>query len=140
LCSPATAAFTSGVFLLVSRVDRHVVLTASVFAVVGGLVGLMGWLRTQTGAERAVEDFGLASARLVASPLFSGLAAGVGVLIVGLAHLNVGNISLGPAPAGGAAVPSLGSIFSVTSNPTGFVAAAIFGLTPGLLLDYLQTP
>ena len=33
----------------------------------------------------------------------------------------------------------LREIFSLGLNPIGFLAAALFGLTPGLLFDYLQS-
>ena len=78
----------------------------------------------------AVEDYGLFNARLILTPMLSGLAAIGGVLIVGLL----------PAvePDGNGAGVVLADIFHVTRNQYGIIVAAVFGLTPRLLLDRLR--
>jgi hypothetical protein len=124
--------------LLFAGLDSRAVVGASVFFIFGGLIGLVARLRNESGADKAVEDFGLESARLIAAPLLSGLASVFGVLIMGLAHVNVLGVSFGPAPPAGTSVPALGDIFNLRTNPTGFIGAALFGLTPSLLIDYLQ--
>ena len=124
---------------MLDKVDRKVVFAASVFFLFGGLVGFVGRLRDEASTDKGIEDFGLAAARLITAPLLSGLAAILGVMVVGLVHLQIGDLALGPAPAPGSSFPMLTQIFSLGSNPAGFVAAALFGLTPALLISYLQS-
>jgi hypothetical protein len=69
---------------------------------------------------------GVGRARLLATPLFSGLAAVAGVLLVG-----VGLGAEGTMANGG--IPPLGEIFDYES--INFVIAAIFGLSPAYLFD-----
>jgi hypothetical protein len=127
------------VLLVLDKVDSKVVFAASVFFLFGGLVGFVGRLRDEASTDKGIEDFGLATARLITAPLLSGLAAIFGVMLVGLAHLKIGDLALGPAPASGSSFPLLTQIFSLGKNPAGFVAAALFGLTPALLINYLQS-
>lgn len=125
--------------LVLNQVNRRVVLAASVFFLFGGLVGFVGRLRDEAAAEKGVEDFGLSTARLLTAPLLSGLAAIFGVLLVGLVHLKIGDFALGPSPPPGSSFPMLINLFDLRTNPAGFVAAALFGLTPALLISYLQS-
>ena len=124
--------------LLFRGLDSKSLGAAAVFFTFGALVGLLSRLRDEAQVDKAVEDFGLATTRLIAAPLLAGLAAVFGVLVVGLAHITIGSISLGPQPPSSGALPRLREIFSLGLNPIGFLAAALFGLTPGLLFDYLQ--
>ena len=84
---------------------------ATIFYFVGGLVGLFIRLYNQSKTDTSIDDFRLATAHLIAAPLYSGLAAIGGVLVVqrDLA-LNVANILI----------------------------AAAFGLTPSLLTSAIQ--
>jgi hypothetical protein len=125
--------------LVLNQVNRHVVVAASVFFLFGGLVGFVGRLRDEAAAEKGVEDFGLSTARLLTAPLLSGLAAIFGVLLVGLAHVKIGDFALGPSPLPGSSFPMLIDLFDLRKNPAGFMAAALFGLTPALLIRYLQS-
>jgi hypothetical protein len=138
---------------------------------VGAIVGLFNRLGADSEAESAVDDYGLARARLVHTPLFCGLAAVGGVVITALLPvvLNVaavtpraatasptavsaparqatGNPTLTTGAAATAAAtadsgqeaPSLVAIFDLQRHPFGLVIAAIFGLTPRLLIRRLQ--
>jgi hypothetical protein len=127
------------ILVLLRGVDATVLIAATAFFTFGALVGLLGRIKDEAKTDKAIEDFGLSTARLAAAPLYAGLAALFGVLLVGLAHISIGSISLGPAPPPGASLPTLHQIFSLGSNPIGFLAAALFGFTPTLLFDYLQT-
>jgi hypothetical protein len=104
---------------------------AAVFYLVGALIGLFNRLRAVPTTSASIEDYGLASATLVQITPFSGLAAVGGVLIVGL---------LGPALNPGQHVPlgSLGGIFNLSTDKLGIVVAAVFGLTPTLLISRLE--
>jgi hypothetical protein len=111
--------------------------SAAAFYLVGGLVGLFRQLRTAASRDSATDDFGLSTARLIETPLFSGLAAIGGVVLTAMVSAVI------PATAQKAdvslsKVPSLGQIFDVTTNPTGLIVAAVFGLAPSLLIARLQ--
>ncbi len=93
---------------------------ATFYAFIGGLAGLIGRLSIESQSNKMVDDYRLSLARLLATPLLSGLAAVLGVMIIAKStDLNAiynFNISL---------VPSL-------------IIAATFGLTPNLLINQLQ--
>jgi hypothetical protein len=102
------------------------VIAATAFFLVGGVVGgLYSRLRTAYEAETAVEDYGLAMARLFATPLFSGVAAIGGVALTeALTQLAQGDQT-----------ESIGSMFALT--PTHLILAALFGLVPARFFDRL---
>jgi len=94
-----------------------------VIFLVGVIVGFIGRLNVDTGADAASEDYGLSATRLRQIPVFSGLAAIGGVLLAGLVT--------------GKGVPN--ELVNVLKPDIGIlITAAIFGLTPGLLIDRLQ--
>jgi hypothetical protein len=125
-------------FLMLRGVGRAVLEAAALFFLFGAAVGLLSRLRAESQSDKAVDDYGLAAARLLTAPLFSGLAAILGVLVVALTNLSLGGLSLGPTGATTSQAPLLVDVFNVSKNPNGFLVAALFGLTPGLLIDYLQ--
>jgi hypothetical protein len=122
------------------------IVAAGVFYLVGALVGLFSRLRTEAMADNAIEDYGLTTTRLLYTPLFCGLAAVGGVLVINLLPLLLNRLAPvaegSPAAANAAAdtfrtIP-LDAIFSLRQNVIGLVIAAVFGLTPGLLVDRLM--
>ena len=154
--------FTAYALLVVGLLrdaSDDVVAGASAYYLVGGIVGLFSRLRTDAEANSAVEDYGLSKVRLIATPLISGLAAVSGVVLTALlAGSALGSIlapptTAAPSPAvsaatptpaatpagpGAIALPPLADIFNVPQYPIGLVIAAVFGLTPGLLVSQLQ--
>jgi hypothetical protein len=81
--------------------SRPAVFAASVFYLVGATTGLGDRLRRESQADVAIEDYGLSTARLITIPLFSGLGAVGGVVLV--AMLPFSSTVLGPrtpAPPG----------------------------------------
>jgi hypothetical protein len=103
------------------------------FYIVGAIVGLFSRLGAEAEAEAAVEDYGLSRARLFHTPLFSGLAAVGGVVITLLLDNMLNGSGQTPQPA----MP-LADIFDLNQNRQGLVIAAVFGLTPSLLVRRLQ--
>ena len=87
--------------------------------------------QAEWSSETAVDDFGLATARLLQVPWLSGLAAVGGVLITSV----IGFVSDGTFPGAGEGTELI-SIFD--SRPTLLIVAAVFGLAPDLLLRRLQ--
>jgi len=102
---------------------------ATAFFLVGAVVGLFNQLYLDASTETATDDYGLSTARLLHTPLFSGLAALGGVLIIPLLTSGV---------HGAPASLSLATVFDLTKTPFSFVLAAIFGLTPTVLISRLQ--
>src|SRR5258708_20139781 len=81
-------------------------------------------------AKSTVDDFGFYTARFIARPLLSGLAGVGGVL------LTVTLIKLGGSGLNSLNEPGLEQIFKLV--PQFLLLAAIFGLTPNLLITGLQ--
>jgi hypothetical protein len=119
---------------LVAAVPVPQVLAVATFYLVGGVVGLFNRLRIEAGRTAAVEDFGLSMARLIVTPLVSGLAAVAGVYLVAVAP------SLFPTgPDAAPDPPSLTEVFDIGTNAVGLVYAAIFGLVPSTLTNRLAS-
>jgi hypothetical protein len=120
--------YTLFALAVIQEVDEVSVTAGITFYLVGALVGLFGELYATYRRRRGiVGDYGLSAARLLTVPLLAGIAAVGGVVITRLS---------GTATAEG--LPPLREIFSLRGYPFGLVIAAIFGLTPGLLLDRLS--
>jgi len=71
-------------------------------------------------------------------PLFSGLAGVAGVVLIAMVSPVI-TTTVSRSPSGGqtAATPSLSDIFNLSTHPFSLIIAAVFGLTPTLLLDQL---
>lgn len=103
-------------------------MAATAFYLIGAVTGLLGRFYHESTASNAVDDFGFSIARLVATPLLSGLA-GIGGVLFTIMFAALGG------PLSGGKV-TLESIFNL--DPKLFLVAAIFGLTPNLLIKGLQ--
>ncbi len=99
-----------------------------VAAIVGMVVALNG-LASMTKAD---DDFGLASARLLATAVLSGLAGVGGVLLV---YLSGAAGALAPSGKG---PTTLNGVFNVQMYPVTLVVTAVFGATPTLLITGLK--
>jgi hypothetical protein len=117
---------------LVAGVAIKYIQTVAVLYLIGAIVGLFNRLRIEAGQSSAVEDFGLSQARLVVTPLVSGLAAVAGVYLIAAAPAL-----LPTGDTGGAAPPTLDAVFDLAANPIAIIYAAIFGLAPSTLTSRL---
>ncbi len=111
--------------------------TAAAFYLVGAIIGLFDRLRVEASRTSAVEDFGLYQARLVATPLISGLAALAGVYLVSVAPSLLPSVGTTAGQQLGQATP-LTTVFDLSQNQIGLVYAAIFGLAPETLTGGLR--
>jgi hypothetical protein len=112
---------------------RPVILQSAVaFFLVGALVGLFNRLRIEASSNRAIDDFGLFEARLLHTPLISGLAGVGGVFLVAIAPLASGVVTPGQAL-------QMTDVFDISKNQVGLLVAAVFGLTPSSIIGSLQT-
>ena len=100
---------------------------AATFFLVGALVGLFNRLYVDSRADAATEDYGLSRARLMQTPVLSGLAAIGGVLITAMV-----------AGTPSAAPHQLATIYGFSTNSSDLLIAALFGLTPHLLISRLS--
>jgi hypothetical protein len=116
---------------IIDGVSPVLIGAAAAFFLVGAVVGLFNECYNDSQAGTVVDDYGLTSARLLMTPLVSGLAAVAGVLIVSM--LSVSQLRLESDPR-----VSLADLFDVQNHPFNFIVAATFWLTPGLLLDRLK--
>ena len=106
-------------FAILAGAMRQAIISATAFYLVGGLVGLFSRLYNESQTSKSVDDYRLSLARLVATPLYTGLAAVGGVLVT-------------------QQVTSLAALFDPTKLLPGLIVAAGFGLTPSLLMNTLQ--
>jgi hypothetical protein len=146
--------------------SRNTILAAAAFYLIGATVGLFRQLQLASTTTTTQEDYGLESMRLVQTPLFSGLAAVGGVVLLSIVPAltpsptsatpsgSRGATTTAPAAttttptttttaptapaASGRTIPSLESIFDLGRNEMGLVIAAVFGLTPTLLVARLR--
>ena len=114
-------------------IASNAVLAAGGLFLVGAMVGLFNRLNTESNAQNDIEDYGLTMARLILTPVLAGIAAVGGVFVAAMAASGVTAAALS---TGG--VPSLGTIFNLSGNPFALALAAVFGLSPGMLIDGLR--
>jgi hypothetical protein len=125
---------------ILANVGPAAVSAGVTFYLVGALIGLFSQLRTDSGLDARFEgDFSLARARLFYVPVLSGIAAVGGVVLTTMLYASLTGTTLtsNDVPEG-AIFPPLQDIFNLRVEQAGIVIAAIFGLTPGLLVDRLQ--
>src|SRR6266571_1912898 len=109
------------------------ILAATMFYLVGALAGLVGRFVNEAQGSTAVDDFGLSKFRLVATPLLSGLAGIAGVFITVVLAAMGGSALTGSAS--GQSI-TLANLFPL--DPRLLFVAAIFGVTPNLVIKSLQ--
>ncbi len=118
-------------------VTKEAILAGAAFYLVGALVGLFRQLRAAaTGDGGAEEDFGLSTARLLQTPLFAGIAAVAGAALVRVLPAMVPEAGV-TGDTKRMAI-TLEQVFDLGHWPEGLVWAAVFGLTPTLLIATLQ--
>jgi hypothetical protein len=98
-------------FVIMINVGAELLKAATILFFVGGLVGLFSRLYDQSKTDTSIEDYRLATSRLIAAPLYSGLSAIGGVLVIQRTFdLSIASILI----------------------------AAAFGLTPSLFTSAIQ--
>lgn len=127
----AIAAYALLVLAILGRAAELAVITGVGYFVVGGAVGLFNQLRNDWNRGTFDDDFGFHRARLFYTPVLSGLAAVGGVVVVTLL-MEAANFGAADDTA-----PALWEVFDILAYPQGVVIAAVFGLTPDLLVDRL---
>lgn len=106
-------------FAIIAGATQQEIISATAFYLVGALVGLFSRLYNESQTSKSIDDYRLALSRLVATPLYCGLAAVGGVLIT-------------------QKFTTLVDIYDLKNILSGLIVAAVFGLTPSLLINTLQ--
>jgi hypothetical protein len=112
--------------VIMAGVPSSTIIAASTFYIIGAIAGMFGRFYREANTRAAVDDYGLTTMRLFTIPLLSGLA-GIGGAFITLIlpdSLSSTNI-IKPSDL-------------VASSPQWLLAAAIFGLTPNLIIKSLQ--
>jgi hypothetical protein len=125
---------------ILDDVEPYQIIAGGAFFLVGAVAGLI-WQLRQSGSQirSGEDDFGLDRARLIYVPVLSGLAGVGGVLLMALLYPTL-NVVLDPTSAQvGQPVPEISDIFNLATNRFGLLVAAVFGLTPDLLINRLQS-
>jgi hypothetical protein len=115
--------------LILWKTSADSISAATIYYMIATITGLFVRFYNESNNKNASEDYGLFFARLMATPLLSGLAGVGGVLVSATVY------SLG------ATKPSLSAfntIFSYPINLDYLIAAAIFGSAPNLIIGTLQ--
>ena len=118
---------------IVAGADRESILGAATIFLVGTIVGFFNHCYTDSQTDGLIDDYGLSTARLIATPVLSGVAAVAGVATISLLTVTHNVASLPPTES----LTSFGSFFNLQTHPFSLVIAATFGLTPGLLVARL---
>jgi hypothetical protein len=127
----AWIAFSLLVLVLALGASRETIGVGAVYFAVGALIGMLAQLRADARSNDAVEDYGLSMARMYQTVLASGLAGVAGVVLVAIAVDTTG------AAGEPTTAVSLSDVFSL-GNPGQLLMAAVFGLSPQLLIDRLS--
>jgi hypothetical protein len=106
------------IIAILANVPRMNTIDAMVFYFLGAIVGLFGRLFDERNADTVMDDYGLSMARIIVTPLISGLAALVGVLFVTTSS-------------------TLDTIYTITIQ--NLVLAAILGFSPNIVINNLRS-
>ncbi len=121
------AAYSLLALAIFMNVPYYTIVWVVVYFLVGALAGLFARSQAEWTTDTAVDDFGLSTTRLLHVHWLSGLAAVGGVLVTSLADTLVAE--------SGSSSSELTAIFA--SKPFLLMVAAVFGLTPDLLIRRL---
>jgi hypothetical protein len=106
------------IIAILAKVPSMNTIDAMVFYFLGAIVGLFGRLLDERNTDTVIDDYGLSMARILVTPLISGLAALVGVLFV-------------------TASATIDSIYKI--NLQNLLFAAVLGFAPNILIGMLRS-
>ena len=93
-------------------------INAMVFYFLGAIVGLFGRLFDERNADKVIDDYGLSMIRIIVTPLISGLAVLIGILILTTSS-------------------TIATIYTITMQ--NLIYAAVLGFAPNILINNLQS-
>jgi hypothetical protein len=113
---------------------RDIISAVVALFLVGAIVGLVNRLYVDFQADQAVEDYGLSVARLISIALLSGLVAVFGVALSVLLPTAIAPTSVPTQQH----ISPLVAAYDLNKYAMDPFIAAIYGLTPNLLLSRLD--
>ncbi|HJQ28715.1 MAG TPA: hypothetical protein VJ827_05210 [Rubrobacter sp.] len=119
------------VFALIMTPEPGTILWAAIYFLIGAITALFARARIEWSTASAVDDFGLTRARLVHLPWLAGLAAVGGVLVTAVLGPQLVPSSVSET------APAVVDVFN-GDNTSLLLVAAIFGLTPDLIIRRLE--
>jgi hypothetical protein len=125
------------VAILTNSSNVTMIMGATAFYMVGAIAGLFGRFYNESMKSNCIDDYGLSQARLLATPLLSGLAGIGGVLITIILYTTLIMPNIGNCTTTQALQITLANIFR-PDEPSYLLTAAVFGLTPNLIISSLQ--
>lgn len=138
----AAVAYILLALAILDDVEPYQIIGGAAFFLVGAVTGLIWQLRRSNIELRSGEDdFGLDLARLIYVPVLSGLAGVGGVLLMSMLYPSLNfalAVPVDPNTTTPVEIPPVDAIFDLNKNRFGLVMAAVFGLTPDLLINRLQ--
>ena len=119
------------VIAILANVLPMQMIDAMVFYFLGAIVGLFSRLYDERNTDSVIDDYGLTIARILVTPLLSGLAALVGAFLVPI--LATGLTTSTTFPGG------IATIYDFITHPLYLVYAAVFGFAPNLVINQLKS-
>jgi hypothetical protein len=138
------------VTILTGRPGTSVLLGATAFYMVGAIAGLFGRFYNEANKSSCIDDYGLSQARLLATPLLSGLAGVGGVLITIIFYTTllmpaISNSASSNVSTNTSKIVDTTQAVQITmedifrpDEPSYLLTAAVFGLAPNLIISSLQ--
>lgn len=129
--------FALAAFMEAGHIAPTTVSQAAGLYLVGAFFGIFARIVDEGRKQAPADDYGHKTARIVITPLVSGMAALAGAVIyfvVTVILKNPSQLVTGLSPTG---VPLSGA-FNFRAYPAELVVAGIFGITPSLLITYVQ--
>ncbi|MDQ3493317.1 MAG: hypothetical protein M3452_08670 [Chloroflexota bacterium] len=126
---------------LMQSIDERLLVGAWLLYFAGALAGLLQQLYLASQADVAVEDYGLDQARLFATPLLSGMAAIIGVVLTLAASGPLSALLASSGNEAAATIPDaveLLMVFDLEQRPVAILLAFLFGFAPHLVLRRLN--
>jgi hypothetical protein len=111
-----------------------------IFYFLGAIVGLFGRLYNEANTtDSNVDDYGLTMARILVTPILSGLAALLGVFLTVLLSITlVTPVHQSLTATTQQIFPQINTLYDYNLYPQNLVFAAIFGFLPNLVINMLQ--
>ena len=109
---------------ILNAADPKAVAAGALYFLIGAVFGLFNRLYSESQADHAVDDYGLAMAGILTLPVYAGMA-------------GLGGVVLSSLTSGQPGASSLSAVFDFQNHPLVLVAAAAFGLAPALLVGGL---
>lgn len=129
--------FALAAFMVAGHVAVTTVGQAAGLYLVGAFFGIFARIVGEGRNQSPADDYGHKTARIVITPLVSGMAALAGAVIYFVVSVILKNPSQLVTGLGPTSVPLSGA-FNFRAYPAELVVAGIFGITPSLLITYVQ--